>query len=118
MTAQLIDDLVIGASARANRLVGPLAKAGIGTPILPVGVGVVVLETTGRRTGLTREVPLLAHRQGRTLQVMTVRSDSQWVRNLEAEPRAAAWYAGRSHPVVATVARRGAMTTVTLAPAC
>ncbi len=116
MTAQLIDGLVIGASTRANRLVGPLAKAGIGTPILPVGVGVVVLETTGRRTGKTREIPLLAHRQGRTLQVMTVRSDSQWVRNLEAEPRAAAWYAGRSHPVVATVNRRGSLATVTLAP--
>ena len=116
MTAQLIDNFITGASAQANRVVGPMAQAGIGTPILPFSVGLVVLETTGRRTGRTRQVPLLANRRGQTVQVMTVRPDSQWVKNLEAEPRAAVWYAGRPHPVVATVTRRGGLAKVTLEP--
>lgn len=114
---QFVDHVVTSLSSRANRYVKPLAKAGVGTPALPVSGGVVVLETTGRRSGSVREVPLLARRSGRRVHVSTVRPDSHWVRNLEADPEAAVWYGGRRHPVHATVRRFGTVSSVALDPA-
>ncbi len=97
-----------------NSVVRPLVKAGLGSPP-PIGPGAVVLETTGRRSGLTREVPLLAVRVGDTIAVSTVRGDSQWLRNLEASPDAGAWRCGRRDSVTAEV-RRGPLNTVLLRP--
>ncbi len=87
-----------------NRVVRPAVKAGLGSP-LPLGLGAVVLETTGRISGRPREVPLLGLRLGDRVVVSTVRERSQWVKNLEADDRAAVWYCGRRRPVRAQVTR-------------
>lgn len=95
-----------------NRFVKPLVKAGLGSP-LPVGLGAVVLESTGRKSGLPREVPLLGLRVGDRVVVSTVRGDSQWVKNLEADDDASVWYCGKKHATKASV-NRGPLNIVTL----
>ena len=98
------DDVTRHLFSTINRHVKPLVKRGLGSP-LPIGAGFVVLETTGRRTGLTREVPLLAARLGDRITVTTARSASQWIRNVEADDAPAVWVAGRRRPATATVSR-------------
>lgn len=95
-----------------NRFVTPLVKAGLGSP-LPIGLGAVVLENRGRVSGETREVPVLGLRLGDRVIVSTVRSGSQWVKNLEADERAAVWYGGKRHDATASV-QRGPLNLVTL----
>jgi deazaflavin-dependent oxidoreductase (nitroreductase family) len=87
-----------------NAVVGPLVRAGFGSPA-PLSPGAVVVETTGRRSGLTRQVPLLAWHNGCHVFVSTVRENSQWVRNLEADPKARVWLNGKPWPVHSTVFR-------------
>lgn len=91
---------------RLNQVVLPLAESGLVSPP-PVGLGLVVLETTGRKSGKIRKVPLLAARFGGRLSVSTVRGDSQWLANLEADSSAAVWQCGK---------RREARTSVTRGP--
>lgn len=52
----------------------------------PVGLGLVELETAGRRTGRRRARPLVALRAGDRMMIGTVRPRSDWVANLEADP--------------------------------
>lgn len=69
-----------------NSVVEPLVRIGFGSPRLwPTGL--IVVETQGRKSGRTLNVPLLATRLGALVLVSTVRSRrSQWVKNLAAHP--------------------------------
>ena len=106
------DEATRRAFSALNAVVRPAVQAGLGNPF-PIGAGAVVLETTGRRSGLPRLVPVLSTRKGDTLTVSTVRSDSQWIRNAEADANVAVWLGGRRREAVATV-RRGPLNTVRL----
>ena len=107
---------VVQSSFRAlNSVLLPAVRAGFAAP-WPIGLGLVVVETTGRKSGLTRQVPVVAFRAGDNVTVSTVRGDSQWLANLEATPAAAVWRNGRRRKVTATV-QRGALNVVTLTEA-
>ena len=86
-----------------NAVVEPAVRRGFASPL--VGLGLIVVETTGRRTGLARRVPLVAWRVGDSVFVTTVRRNSAWVRNLEDDPQATVWSAGHKRPSAATVRR-------------
>jgi len=109
---QLVESTTRRAFSTLNAVVRPAVQAGLGNPF-PIGAGAVVLETTGRRSGLPRLVPVLSTRAGDTLNVSTVRADSQWIRNAEADSNVAVWLGGQRRSAVATV-RRGPLNTVRL----
>lgn len=71
---------------RLNGVVEPLVRAGVGSPAnLPAGL--IVLETTGFRSGRKRRTPLWSWRLGRYRLVATARgARSFWVKNLGARP--------------------------------
>jgi F420H(2)-dependent quinone reductase len=80
-----------------NALVEPAVRAGLGSPGL-VPSGLVVLETTGARTGLPRSVTVLATVIEGCVFVSTLRGPrSRWIGNLVAEPRVRYWLLGREH---------------------
>ena len=81
-----------------NALAGPLIRAGFANPWL-FTPGATVLEVRGRKTGKVREVPLTCYLAGWTMIVGTVRSGSQWIRNLAAAGEAHVWLWGRRLPV-------------------
>ena len=108
----LLDTATRTAFRTVNRVVTPVVKAGLGSPF-PVGGGLVVLETKGRRSGLPREVPLASIRFGDRVVVSTLRATSQWLKNLEATPESRVWVSGRARPATAGV-RRGRLSIATL----
>lgn len=96
-----------------NAVVRPLVEFGFGNP-LPIGAGPLVVETIGRVSGTPRRVPLLSTRVGNTVYVSTVRSDSQWMKNLAATPSAKVRLFGRDRNVASAVSRIGDLQVATL----
>ena len=96
-----------------NSVVLPWVDRGLGNP-LPIGVGPVVVETTGRKSGQPRRVPLLSLRVGNSVYVSTVRPDSQWVANLAATPTATVRLFGKDRPATSRVGRIGDLRVATL----
>lgn len=89
--------------ASLNELIEPRIRAGWGAPGL-VPAGVIVLETTGRVSGATRRVPVMAARLADYVLVATFRGGrSQWIKNLAATPRLRYWSGGTAHQAVTQV---------------
>jgi len=105
-------DVMRTAFRALNSVVKPAVAAGVGNP-LPVGGGAVVLEVTGRNSGKPRQVPLLATRLGDRLMVITVRGDSHWLANLEADAACIVHLYGTRRSATATVSR-GPLNIVTI----
>ncbi|MEP7215646.1 MAG: nitroreductase/quinone reductase family protein [Anaerolineaceae bacterium] len=86
-----------------NAVVEPWVRAGLGSPGL-IPAGLVVLETTGRRSGTPRRTPLVGGLLEGRLIVSTVRGTrSQWVRNALTTPAVRYWLLGAEHQGVATI---------------
>lgn len=86
-----------------NGAVVPAAKAGMTFPPLAPG-GILVLETKGRKTGRSIQLPLMAVNTGGMMLVATARAArSEWLRNLAASPDARVWLWGRWRPARAFV---------------
>lgn len=87
---------------KLNKYVEPVIRAGVGSPGL-TPVGAVVMETKGRKSGRTYNVPVLASEFSDLLLVSTVREGSQWLKNLAATPQIKVWLRGRPQMVTAYV---------------
>lgn len=80
----------------------PLIRAGLGNPLFwPTGT--IVVETTGRKSGRKINVPVLAMRLGEMVVFSTVRSDSQWLKNIVANPEVRYWLAGQPREAQASI---------------
>lgn len=90
-----------------NSVLTPLAESGLLAPGM-IPAGLIVLETTGWRSGRTHRTPLMAAALGDCLIVSTVRGRrSHWVKNLIAQPDVRYWSGDRSRDVRAYVAAPG-----------
>jgi deazaflavin-dependent oxidoreductase (nitroreductase family) len=87
-----------------NSVVEPVVRAGCFSPNLFAPTGLIVLETTGRRSGKAYRTPVLAMLMDGHLIVRTFRGErSHWFRNLRANPEVAYWLGGRKIRARATV---------------
>lgn len=88
-----------------NKIIEPSVRRGIGSAPFTPGT-LIVLETTGRKTGRPSKVPLAAMRVGEHILVATFRGRrSQWVKNVEAAPDVRFWLGGRARDAKARVLR-------------
>ena len=93
-----------------NSVLTPLAESGALAPsaLGPWAAGLIVLETTGWRSGRTHRTPVMAAALGDCLIVSTVRGRrSHWVKNLIAQPDVRYWTGDRSQEARAYVAAPG-----------
>ena len=106
-TTRWADDIEAAFFRSLNALVEPAVRAGCAAPgLFPTGM--VVLETTGAKTGQRTSVPLMGTVLDGCLFVGTTRgARSQWFRNLRAEPRVRYWLAGRERQGTALVFAAG-----------
>lgn len=102
MTCQIRQRLEKKFFRTLNRYLEPLIRAGVGAPRL-TPVGAIVMETKGRKSGRTYNVPVLASEWSNLLLVSTVREGSQWLKNLAATPQIRVWLRGRPRLVTAYV---------------
>jgi deazaflavin-dependent oxidoreductase (nitroreductase family) len=69
--------------------------------------GLVLLTTTGRRTGNARTTPMMFHRDGNRILVMASNAgapkDPDWYRNLVEDPRVTVEVGHDTYPAVASV---------------
>ena len=78
-----------------NSVVEPLVRAGCFSPNLFAPTGLIVLETTGRRSGKPHHTPVLAMLMDGHLIVRTFRGErSEWFKNLRKNPDVAYWRGG------------------------
>ena len=67
----------------------------------------VLLTTTGARTGQQRTTPMMFHRDGDRILVVAANAGAprhpDWYRNLEREPRVTVEVGGEAYPAIATV---------------
>ncbi|MEV4597851.1 nitroreductase/quinone reductase family protein [Amycolatopsis sp. NPDC049253] len=70
----------------------------VGNPVLSRLPGQVLLETTGRRSGVSRRTPVGGRRTGDEFRLVSeFGTRSQYVRNLQADPRVRVRLRGRWH---------------------
>lgn len=84
--------------APLNQAVGPWIQMGLANPWL-FSPGVTVLEVPGRKTGQVRKVPLTCYLAGNLMLVGTVRSNSQWVKNVDVADEIHVWLWGQRRAV-------------------
>ncbi len=94
-----------------NSVLAPLAESGALAPgVVPAGL--IVLETTGWRSGRTHRTPVVAFALDDCLIVSTVRGRrSHWVKNLIAQPDVRYWRGDRPQAARAYVAAPDGATT-------
>ena len=87
-----------------NSVVEPVVRAGCFSPNLFAPTGLIVLETTGHRSGKPHRTPVLAMLMDGHLIVRTVRGErSAWFKNPRANPDVAYWSGGQKIPARAEV---------------
>ncbi len=86
-----------------NAVVEPAVRKGIGSPRFVPG-GLIVLETVGHKSGASRRTPLVATRLQGHVFISTFRGErSQWVKNLQKQPRVRYFLGGKPHHAKAFV---------------
>src|SRR6478609_1315125 len=102
--------------APMDRVVSRLTRGRTSAPRLLAALPVLVVTTTGRRSGQARDTHLIAVPIGDTLALLGTNfgqaSTPAWVLNLEADPRASVTHRGVTRPVVARPAAEDERTEV------
>lgn len=90
-----------------NSVVEPAVRKGFGSPCLSP-TGLIVLESTGFKTGATRRTPLLATNLFGFVLVSTYRGErSFWIKNLEKKPSTSYYLGGKERKAKAFIMRKG-----------
>ena len=92
---------------KLNAVVEPAVRRGVASPRL-APAGLIVLESTGFKSGLVRRTPLVAMRLGNYVFVTTARGQrSFWVKNLIKQPRTRYFRGGKPQDAKAVVVAPG-----------
>jgi deazaflavin-dependent oxidoreductase (nitroreductase family) len=100
-TEEIAEDQAMAVSAR-DQLINRFQKR-VANPLMRAVPTMTLLETTGRTTGQLRRTPVGGRRVGNQFWMVSEFGDrSQYVRNIQADPRVRVrlrgrWYAGTAH---------------------